>query len=59
MLTSEQIEKIVIDFMLGNKPRVTGVEVDQFLEKFAKDVELAQKNGWTLELPFEIPDMSK
>lgn len=59
MLTSEQIEKIVIDFMLEQKPRITGPEADEFLKEFAKDIELAKANNWTLELPFEIPDMSK
>jgi hypothetical protein len=58
MLTSDEVEKIVIDVMTNQSPRVTGKEADDFRIRFATDVALAKKNGWSIELPFEIPDIS-
>jgi len=55
MLTSEQIEWIVVDYMTkAEKPRVTGADAEAFLEEFKIDEELAKQNGWTIELPFEL-----
>jgi len=58
MLTSEEVEMIVLDIVRGVPLRVFGTDADEFSEQFAADIRLANENGWTIELPFEIPDVS-
>jgi predicted ABC-type ATPase len=58
-LSSEEIEMLVTDVMLGRKPRVTGVAADIFVIHLKQDIKEAKEKGWTLELPFEIPDIGE
>ena len=56
MLTTDQVHMITMDVLQGAEPRVLGPEADAFRMALAKDIALAKKNHWVLELPFEIPN---
>ena len=53
-LTSEQMEQITVDLLNGSPPRVTGKEADEFRAAVQKDIDLAKKNGWVIEIPTEM-----
>lgn len=53
MLTSDEVEKIALDFFLGRSPRIKGKEADELRKALAKDKEFAERMGWHIELPFE------
>ena len=53
MLTSGEITKITVDYMIGRPPRVTGPEADAFRERLKKDVEGIQARGHVVEIPAE------
>jgi len=55
MLTTDQIVMITIDTMLRKPQRVIGKEAEEFKASLEKDLEVAKKNGWQIEIPFEIP----
>jgi len=57
MLTSEEVEIIAIDMLTNSAPRITGADADAFRVLLQADIDLAKKNNWVLELPFEIPDV--
>jgi hypothetical protein len=52
-LTSDQMNIIAADELNGRKPRITGPEAEAFIESIQKDIELARKNGWQIEIPKE------
>ena len=54
MLTYADIEKIAVDMVNEAPPRVKGKEADEFRKKLAKDIALAKRKGWTIEIPHEI-----
>lgn len=41
------------------EPRVKGKEADDFRKLLQPDIDKAKKNGWTIEIPFEIPDIDE
>ena len=53
-ISTEQMYK-VMDQML-NRVEVTeeGPGVEEFKRDFAKDMETAKRNGWVIEIPFEM-----
>lgn len=55
-LTTEETEQITVDVLTGKPPRVQGPEADKLRAALEKDIALAKKKGWIIELPFEIPD---
>lgn len=55
-LTSDEIQTITMEFLRGDSPTITGEEADELREGLKKDMEIAKKNNWTIELPFEIPE---
>jgi|WetSurMetagenome_2_1015567.scaffolds.fasta_scaffold496419_2 hypothetical protein len=57
-LTSEQITQIALDMLAHRKPSITGRDADDFRVAFQRDIDLAEKKGWKIELPFEVPDIS-
>jgi len=57
MLTHDEMTTLMRDYLAGRRSSVTGKDADAFLEEFKKDVELAKRKGWTIEIPFEIPDL--
>lgn len=57
MLTSDQIEKLCMQELLGKPSGIKGKEAEAFLTAFRNDIQTARKNKWIIELPFEIPDM--
>lgn len=56
MLTSDDIEKITVDMINGKPPRIKGEEADEFRKRLEADLALAKKNGWEIELPFDMGD---
>ena len=56
MLTTDQVHIITMDVLQGVEPRINGSEADAFRVALTKDIALAKKNKWVLELPFEIPE---
>jgi len=52
-LTSEQMQTIVVDEMVGRDPRVKGKAADEFRKDLQPDIKLAKKNGWTIDIPPE------
>jgi hypothetical protein len=50
---------ITVDLVNGAEPRVKGQEADDFRKKLQPEIDEAKKNGWTIEIPFEIPDISE
>lgn len=53
MLTADQVEKIALDFFLGNPPSILGAEADELRRKLEEDKKVAEENGWSIELPFD------
>lgn len=58
-LTSEEIEMILADVLLGGEQRVTGEEADKFRSELMSDMEEIRAEGYAVEIPFEIPDASE
>jgi hypothetical protein len=57
MLTSDQIKTLSIELLLNKPITVHGLEAEEFIVKFKKDMAEAKRKGWILELPFEVPDV--
>lgn len=55
MLTSEQIEMILMDLLQDKPPRVKGKEADEMREELKKEIAFAEANGLVVEIPSEIP----
>lgn len=53
MLTTEDMQKITVDAIVGRKQRVTGPEAEVFLKKVEVDIANAKANGQTIEIPPE------
>jgi len=49
----DKMKKIAISRLSG-APKPEDQESIDFLSEFEKDIELAEENGWSIELPFEI-----
>ena len=58
MLKYEEMEMIVMDMLTGSKVRVVGPDADEFISQFQADIDLAEKNGWNIEIPHDIQDIS-
>jgi hypothetical protein len=58
MLTSDEIQTIAKEIMNGLPVSIKGVDADKFAAELKEDLALAKKNGWIIELPHEIPDLS-
>ena len=50
MLTSEEMQQIVVDKVSGRKQRVVGEEADSFRLLLDKDIQLAEKKKWIIEV---------
>ncbi len=59
MLTYEEMEIIIKEMLIGDPVSVTGTDAEQFVMDFQADIDLAKSNGWTIELPFDIQDLSE
>ena len=57
MLTSDEVEKIAVDVMLGRPLRVKGTEAEEMAASIKQDFEAAKSKRLTLEIPFEIPSV--
>lgn len=57
MLTSDQVELLTQQVILGLPLTISGEEAESFCASLRKDIEKAKKNKWVIELPFEIPDI--
>jgi hypothetical protein len=57
MLTHDEMVKIMKDMMAGRQPVLENEEAKQFAAVFTEDIAIAKKNGWTIEIPSEIPDV--
>jgi len=53
-LTSEEIQKVMRDFLLDRPPTIHGEEADDLRRSLAADQEKAKANGYELSIPFEI-----
>ena len=56
MLTTDQMNTVAVDQILGRPPRIQGPDADELRESIAADMAEAKKNGWTLTIPNEWPD---
>lgn len=54
MLTTEQLESITVDVVNGRPLRVKGKEAERYAMELRKDVLLAKRKGWSIEIPGEI-----
>lgn len=52
-LSSEQMQTIMVDEVIGREPRITGKNADEFRKQLQPDVALAEKNGWVIDIPPE------
>lgn len=59
MITTEDMQRIMTDELLGRPQRVTGPQADKFLQDFRSDRELAEKDGVVLDVPLEWPEMDE
>lgn len=57
-MTYEEMEMIIRDLLAGREPSISSPEADDFANRFRADMELAKQNGWDIELPFDIQDIS-
>lgn len=57
MLTHDEMVKIMQDMMAGQQPVLENEEAKQFAAVFTEDMATAKANGWTIEIPSEIPDV--
>ena len=53
VLTTDDIQKITADTLSGREQRIIGPEADVFRESLKKDIALAEKKGWVVEIPSE------
>lgn len=59
-LTMDEVIAITKEVMLNKSPlSYGGTAVDEFLELLKKDLELAKRKGWAIDLENEIPDFSE
>ena len=56
-IDSKAVEKILVEMLVGKEPSIKGAEADKVRASLQKDIDLAKKNGWAIEIPFEIPDL--
>jgi hypothetical protein len=64
MLKYNEMEMIIMDMLTGSKVRVSGPDAEEFIKQFQADIDLAEKNNWTIEIPHDIeiitnPDKTK
>ena len=52
-LEYKQMIMILVDEVLEQPPRVKGKEAGQFRKELQPDLELAEKMGWTIDIPWE------
>lgn len=57
MLTTEQMQKITKEAILGMTPTIRGPEADDFRESIIRDIAKARKRGMIIDIPQEWPDM--
>jgi len=50
----DTINKLAKELIRGNPTSATTEEEKKFVEEFKVDMARAEKNGWDIELPFEI-----
>lgn len=55
MVTGEQAIQIASEMLAGKPVSVEGRDSEEFQRQFRQDMDLAKRNGWTIELPSEIP----
>ena len=53
-LDSEQKIMILMDEVNRSEPRIKEKEADQFRKDIQPNIELAEKNGWIIDLPFVL-----
>ena len=53
VLTTDDVQKITADTLSGREQRITSPEADIFRESLKRDIALAKKKGWVLEIPSE------
>jgi hypothetical protein len=54
MLTADDAARIARDVMEDRPAADEGPEAEEFRAAFRRDLALAEKNGWVIEMPFEI-----
>ena len=59
MLTTDQINTILMDMLLKRKPTITGPEADALRVEIKADLERIDKDKGVAEVPYEIPDASQ
>lgn len=57
-LTTDQMQQIVADEMVGRPPRVTGPEADRFRQRIKSDIERAKREGLVVEITNEWPEIN-
>jgi len=55
VLTSDEVEDIVLKIMNGVPLGELSEEAELFRKQFVADLAMAKKNRWAIELPFELP----
>jgi len=50
-LTIEDMKKIIVDMLTGQKRRIDGKEADAFRVAAQKDIDLAKKKVWVIDIP--------
>lgn len=53
-LSTQQVEKIALDFFLGREPSILGEEADELRKQLQEDKKIAEEMEWSVELPFDI-----
>jgi len=56
-LTTDEMIQIQVDLMNDKTPRVTGPDADAYRQSLEGDIAKAKKEGWSLDVPKEWPDM--
>jgi len=57
-LTSEQIERIAMDFHNKRPQRETSPEAKAFLKQYEKETRENEAKGYSVDFPMEIPDIT-
>ncbi len=51
-LTIEEMQKIIMEEVLEEEPTIKGKEADEFRKAIQPDLELAEKMGWVIDIPW-------
>lgn len=55
MITTEKMQKLMVDITLGKKPKGRTKEEKDFIKKVTEDIGYIEKNGGIVEIPAEHP----